>query len=265
MPSARKLFCKVIETRHLTPSVVSIRFIPDRLFRFEAGQFISVHIGGGQFRLYSLANPFDHAKRDGYELCIKVVGEGSRFMESLKVGDSFEAKAPYGDFIYHSDPKATAMLMIASSTGLAPLRAIVLDPKFELQRPPLVHCVLGARDESEVFYREDFAAKGVGMTVCVSRPTLRLELAERQLQLVEGHLFHGRITDYLRSLPANWAWHSTQYFICGNGLMIDDVTALLRHGHGIADSSIHREAYFKKEDVRGLQSMLIPPRKVKAQ
>src|SRR5205823_6638853 len=56
--------------------------------------------------------------------------------------------------------------------------------------------------------------------------------------------FRGRVTDYLRSLPSDWPWHTTDFYLCGNGEMLDEVRKILLGGRGVDPRSVHLEAYF---------------------
>lgn len=56
--------------------------------------------------------------------------------------------------------------------------------------------------------------------------------------------FKGRVTAYLRTLGSDYPWTKTQYFLCGNGAMIDEVKRLLAE-RGVAKESIHQEVYYK--------------------
>ncbi|HTL12172.1 MAG TPA: FAD-binding oxidoreductase, partial [Bdellovibrionota bacterium] len=104
---AREITCTVTEKTWITNTVVHIRFEPSKAFRFEPGQFLSVVVPSEDKRpprrAYSFAFPYDLAKKNGYELLIKVLedGTGSRYMARLEKGDTFKAFAPYGDFLYH--------------------------------------------------------------------------------------------------------------------------------------------------------------------
>ena len=57
--------------------------------------------------------------------------------------------------------------------------------------------------------------------------------------------YHGRVTDFLKSLPLDWNWHSTEFFLCGNGSMILESRRILLEGHGVPVHHVHQEAYFE--------------------
>ena len=55
------------------------------------------------------------------------------------------------------------------------------------------------------------------------------------------------MTDYLRSLPPDWAWDQTDFYICGNGEMVAEIRKHLR-GRGVAEERIYQEVYFVAPD-----------------
>ena len=75
------------------------------------------------------------------------------------------------------------------------------------------------------------------------------------------------MTDYLRSLPPDWAWDQTDFYLCGNGEMVAEVHKHLR-GRGVPEERIHQEVYFvapdrlnKPAEVKALRVVVPPPMK----
>jgi ferredoxin-NADP reductase len=237
VPAARQINCVVTETKWLTPTVVGIRFEPNKRFAHEPGQFLSLIVPGTEKsakparRIYSFASD---PEREGYQLCIKVVpgGIGSNYMASLKVGSSFKATAPYGDFLFEPK-KGNHVCFIATGTGIAPFRAIAMSNPF-MENPPASSLILfGARTEDEIVYPGFFESCGIHTVNAISRPGPQYK----------G--YHGRVTDYLKSLPLDWNWHSTEFYLCGNGAMITEARRILLEGHGVPERHVHQEAYFE--------------------
>lgn len=236
--------CKVIEVVWLTPTVMRIRFSARKRIRFAGGQFISLYVpdlanGKTVRRAYSFAAAPELAAEEGvYELCVKYLpgGVGSEFLKSLRPGDGFEATAPYGHYVYH--PKEAShrnACFISTSTGVAPNRSIVLSEAFRDHPPLKTFFVYGARTEDEIIYPGEFEKLGLETVNAISRPG-------------PGFTgFHGRVTDYLRSLPASWHWHDTDFYVCGNAPMIEEVREILKGGHNVAPARIHAESFFPKK------------------
>ncbi len=260
MAAVTQYLCTVKFHRMITPTVFELGFdsepipsadpakpSPTEPFHFEAGQYISVIVPGAGpngrdlRRAYSIAS---EPEKRPVELCIKVVdgGPGSNYLNRLRAGDTFRGYAPYGDFTYVT-PTNRGVCFIATGTGIAPFRSMMLSKEFQLNLPMSALCLLGIRDEEELLYEAEISNREFGAmggnrfqskwVPCVSQP--------------KGAWpgFKGRVTDYLRSLGDGYPWRETEYYLCGAGQMIDEVKALLAE-RGVEKESIHREIYFKQ-------------------
>jgi NAD(P)H-flavin reductase len=56
--------------------------------------------------------------------------------------------------------------------------------------------------------------------------------------------FKGRVTDWMRHHQDKIHWKETDFYICGNGAMIDEVKRILADHH-VEKTSIHQEVYYK--------------------
>ncbi len=242
---AKGISCEVIETVWLTQTVVMIRFQPQKKFTYDAGQFLSIYVPHPDGhsrplrRPYSFNCPPEVAKKEGYELCVKVVqnGVGSNYLAQMKPGSTFMATAPYGDFLFIPRPGRVACF-ICTGTGVAPIKAILESKFFQANRPERVIILFGARTEDEIIYPGLFESLGIHTVNCISDPQDSNKLHYR-----------GRVTDYLRNAPKNFEWHATDYYICGNGQMIDEVYRILFHERGVEAAAISKEAYFESHAV----------------
>jgi ferredoxin-NADP reductase len=223
----------------LTPTVMRIRFTSKKRIAFHGGQFVSLYVpdfvnGRTVRRAYSFASA---PEADDYELCVKYLagGVGSEFLRGLREGDTFEATAPYGHYVYQWKTAARNAVFISTSTGVAPNRSIVLSEEFREHPPERTVFLYGARTEDEIIYPGEFEKLGFETVNAISSPKKGFQ----------G--FTGRVTDYLRSLPNSWLWHDTDFYICGNAPMIDETREILKHGHGVDPKRIHAESFFPKK------------------
>jgi CDP-4-dehydro-6-deoxyglucose reductase len=260
MAAVTHYLCTVKSHKLLTPTVFELAFdavpipsadpakpAPTEPFYFAGGQYISIVVPGAGTngrdlrRAYSIASC---PETRPVELCVKIVdgGPGSNYLNGLKVGDTFRGYAPYGDFTYKTSSNKR-VCFIATGTGIAPFRSMMLSKEFREIPPVSALCLLGVRDETELLYEDDlserefsadngnhFKAKWIP---CVSQPK------------GEWNGFKGRVTDYLRSVGDDFPWTETEYYLCGAGQMIDEIRALLTE-KGVAKEAIHREIYFKQ-------------------
>jgi NAD(P)H-flavin reductase len=238
--SARHFECCVTEKLWLTPWIFRIRFETKKKLNYEPGQFVSIVIPSERSgvkhgrRTYSLANPCELGKKEGYELCIKLVpnGAGSNYMASLEKGHRFEMLAPYGDFNFEN-PGDRKVVFIANSTGVAPLKAMAQSKLFrESTSPENALYVFGARTQKDVIYADVFTSLGIETVIALSR-------AEPG-----WNGFNGRVTDYLKTLPLDWSWHTSEFYICGGEEMVDEARRILVQGRSVDAKHIHTETFF---------------------
>jgi CDP-4-dehydro-6-deoxyglucose reductase len=163
MPAAAPLAgtrAKLIESREIAPEVRHLIFEVPAVERvdFVPGQFVSLteEIGGKAItRAYSTAAP---PRGNRFELCLNRVQDGkfSPFLFALKPGDEVPVKGIYGVFTLR-DPVRDAV-MIATGTGIAPFRAMLLDYYASAPGPGSRKMTLlfGVRHEYGILYRGEF-------------------------------------------------------------------------------------------------------------
>jgi len=238
--AAHECRCTIKGFKQLTPTVFELTFDPDPQFEFKGGQFISCVIPGAGpngrdlRRAYSIASA---PQARPVELCIKLVpgGPGTNYLYSLRPGHAFRGLAPYGDFVFEKHEGRHACF-IATGTGIAPFRSMMLSDSYIANPPKSTTCLLGVSDESEILYQDELRSldvPGMRFVAAVSRPK------------GNHHGFKGRVTDYLRSLGRDFPWLETDYYLCGGGAMIDEVKQILS-GHGVEKDHIHQEVYYKQ-------------------
>ncbi len=231
---------KLVRKLQLTSDVIELHFAPEPEFDFLPGQFMSIVIpgagpGGRDLRrAYSIASAPENKI---IELCVKVVegGPGTQYLNGLRLGDSIKANTPFGDFVYKPAAGRAAM-MIATGTGIAPFRSMILSKVYQDQKPTQTHLLFGAREAGDLLYTESLtAALGPkGFIQALSRPKPQ----------DQWNGFKGRVTDYLREQATQIPWSETEFYLCGNGAMIDEVKQILS-AHAVEKSAIHQEVYYK--------------------
>lgn len=121
------------------------------------GQHLNVHLGDGKTRSFSMARASAAA---GVELHIRQI-PGGRFTQQvpqLRAGDTLEVELPLGGFHYHARDERP-MLMLATGTGIAPLRGI-LESLLDDDDCPPVSLYWGMRDANELYLQDELASWG---------------------------------------------------------------------------------------------------------
>ncbi|MCG8452917.1 MAG: FAD-binding oxidoreductase [Spirochaetales bacterium] len=204
---------RVTECRDLGHGAFVLRF--ERLgMSFVPGQYLLLEVDG-EYREYSIYSSM-HA--DFLEILVREVPEGyvTPRLRKLKVGDSLFLDGPIGEFRPYAE--AQSVLFLATGTGIAPFHSAVLSyPHLDYT---LVH---GIRYEDETMESQDFDSHRY--IPSVSQPT-------------SGMGEH--VTDWLSRHPLGT---NGDVFLCGNGAMVVDATAILMD-QGVHSLRIQAEAYF---------------------
>jgi ferredoxin-NADP reductase len=130
---------------------------------FTPGQFVSIvaedQRGRLENRAYSIASA---PHRNRFDLCLNRVEDGffSNLLADLPVGKTIRIERPLGFFTLREP--ITDSILVATGTGVAPLRGF-LQWLFPVDGPDRsngkeIWLVFGTRNESEIYYRDEFEA-----------------------------------------------------------------------------------------------------------
>jgi len=110
-------------------TVVDLRLPLHQPMRFAAGQYIDVLLEGGVRRSYSIASAASVAGGIDVQLHIKHLPGGvftDRVLSSLKERDKVRLEGPHGTFILRDEASVAPLLFVATCTGYAPIRSLIL-------------------------------------------------------------------------------------------------------------------------------------------
>ena len=151
-PEARQRFvAKVYSNTLVAPdvSLLRLRLPAGKRAKFEAGQYLLVHLGEGESRSYSMANPPHES--DGVTLHVRHVPNGrfSAIVQQLKPGDTLEIELPFGSIALKPDD-SRPLVCVAGGTGFAPIKSVLDDlAKRKVQRA--ITLIWGARSASGLY------------------------------------------------------------------------------------------------------------------
>lgn len=122
----RKLPVRIAAMEKMAPDVMRVQLQPPagQVLQYAAGQYVDVLLPGNRRRSYSLATRPGEAM---LELHIRHMAGGlftEQLFGKLKARDVLRIEGPFGTFGMHTASDAPAILL-ASGTGLAPIRALV--------------------------------------------------------------------------------------------------------------------------------------------
>jgi CDP-4-dehydro-6-deoxyglucose reductase, E3 len=224
MSPVRRFTATVANIRQLTHDVrqIDLQLIEPKEVTFKAGQFVSfevpdVRTGRTVTRPYSIAS--SPGSPHVISLLFNLVpgGPGSTYLSSLREGESTTFAGPAGHFYLRDDP-ARDLLFVATGTGIAPIRSMLL-ANAERQKPQRAALLWSVRSQRDLYYQDELAGlkkrhSEVMLITTLSRPEPGWTgPTGRVTQLVEQSVAE------VKQLAA---------YLCGNSGMIKEVTDIIQ-------------------------------------
>lgn len=202
---------------------------------FKAGQYVSFEVPHPRLnrpvpRPYSIASPPSRPQRLTLLLNLVPGGPGSSYLFSLQEKDETQFTGPDGHF-FLQEATTRALCFVATGTGIAPIRSMLLD-LFDRGFSPPITLYWGLRSQRDLYYQDELAGLAArhanfSFLTTLSRPEPGWSgPAGRVTRLVEDHI----------TSVTNLA-----VYVCGNGGMIEEVTALVNK-KGLCP--VYREKYY---------------------
>ena len=237
MGSVQRFTAKVAEIRQLSHDVrqIDLQLIEPKEVVFKAGQFVSFEVpdartGRSVTRPYSIASAPESPHKISLLLNLIPGGPGSTYLFGLREGDMTNFAGPGGNFYLREDP-GRRLLMVATGTGIAPIRSMLL-ANAERPKPSRAILLWGLRSERDLYYQDELARLSLqhpefSFTTTLSRPRSDWSgVTGRVTSLVEH-----RVSD-VKELAV---------YLCGNSGMIKEVTGIIQK-KGLCP--IYREKYY---------------------
>jgi len=188
-----------------------------RDFAFQAGQFVMLELPGIGEAPFSISSA--PSRRGDLELCIRAVGNLSKFLDRVERGTRVGISGPYGSSFPVEAMVGGDVIFVAGGLGIVPLRsplAVVLENR---SRYGLVDLVYGAKSPAELLFTYQYQGWqqfDVNLGITVDRPDEAWVGAS------------GLITGLLeRQLAGRDLAHRTSAIVCGPPVMFKFVCDLL--------------------------------------
>lgn len=186
---------------------------------FTPGQYVMMVVGE-KTRLYSIAS--SNKITSSFELLIELLdgGLGSEYLRGLNHGSQVLFRGPAGLYKIHDFSKP--LVFIATGTGYAPMRSILLSYLNEFQQP--VRLFWGMKYKQDLYLLNELdelkqKAHDFSYTICLSRE--EVVDTEQKPPCHKGH-----VTDYLNNLTDDMK-KDAHFYICGGRRMVEDVNTRL--------------------------------------
>jgi ferredoxin-NADP reductase len=234
-PLPKKYLATVSGNKYLNKSVIRLDLKlkePDTI-DFLPGQFISIKVGEGTFRAYSVCSDAEIKDRLSLVIAVSHEGVGSCYVRGLKIDDQLEFIGPSGRYVL-PETLTKNLVFISTGTGLAP-QVAMLHRLPSIKYRGNITLYQGFRNNEESMLIEELDSfthklKHFKYYLCLSKQDLENNTNPRILP--------GRVNINI-SLDQT---KETQYFICGNPNMVKEVTELLL-SIGIPQNAIFYEHF----------------------
>jgi ferredoxin-NADP reductase len=243
---------RLVSARKLTPTVRELTF--ERLdahpMVFAPGQWVSAFLpipgpipGPGPEpssrlkRSYSIASPPGESARFDIAVTLVQGGPGSKWLHAAESGAELTFIGPQG-FFTRAPTDGSPSLMVATGTGLTPMRSMVRAATAAGVSAPM-WILLGVRHEEDMLYRDEFEA------LARQHPNVRFEATLSQ----GGADWSGKRGYVQTHVPGLWnelssaGAGSPHAYVCGLERMVGSVRTLLRAEMGLPRQQVHAERY----------------------
>lgn len=226
MPS---FLAELIQRKQLSPRVELLTFLAAAPFTRAAGQYVLLTLDEGTSHAFSMAAPFDESEPARFEIAVARGTTAGPVLE-LALGSHVQVTGPSGVLVWKADAPA---LLVATGTGISPLRAIVLEQLARSSSAPLT-LLFGCRDATEELWGPQFAQ------LAAEQP--RFRYLPTYSQPSQGHAGRiGRVQAYLPE-QVRLLGPTLRAYLCGHTPMVNDCTTLLLE-QGVPAEHIHGESY----------------------
>jgi ferredoxin-NADP reductase len=230
-PVTKKYTAKVAGITYLNSITVKVDYIlvePSEI-EFVPGQFISLSVGSGLFRSYSLCSDYKNKNTVSIALTVGHAGAGANYVKSLKTGDTSIFIGPSGRFTL-TEKLPQELLFMATGTGISPIIAMLYQLE-DINYLGKARLYFGLRTEELIFFKailDEFKSKlkDFDYSLCISNPSATWQGSS------------GRITDFFKISDIA----KVNVYVCGNPYMCSDVIKLLED-RGVKEKQIFHEKF----------------------
>jgi len=247
----RRVPCRVKRITHPAPgiAIVELRLPLNEHLRFAPGQFIDVLLPDGKKRSYSIANPPRAEGVIDLELHIRHIPGGlftDRLFSTSMEGTLMEFNGPFGSFYLREDSDKP-IILVASGTGLAPIKAIVqYTQQRNLNRPMTLYW--GCRKRGDLYIDEMVQGWKEALPNFDYVPVLSDTLPEDHWQGRTG-LVHQAVMDDFPDL-ANF-----QVYACGAPVMVDAARRDLVQSRGLPEREFFADSFVTAAELAGVNDV----------
>lgn len=231
LPKPQVTPCKINSITAVAPHIaeVVLRLPPKVDFQFLAGQYIDI-IRNGQKRSYSIS----HSQCEANELRLFIRNyEGGLFSQywfnEAKANDLLRMEGPLGTFFYRSNPACEEIVLLATGTGIAPIKAILdqWQQQPEQVKGKKIWLLWGGRKKEDLFWQPKTTLTNFTYIPVLTR--------EDEWQGAKGY-----VQEIALQQPIHW--QKAQVYACGSEVMIQSAQKLLTQ-QGLKEENFFSDAF----------------------
>jgi CDP-4-dehydro-6-deoxyglucose reductase len=226
-------------------AIVSLRLPLHLNLRFEAGQYVDLLLANGVRRSYSIANAPNAAGVIDLEFHVRHLPGGlftDHVFSSLRERDKLQLEAPLGTFLLRESEKPA--LFVASGTGYAPIRSILLNEFAKSSSRRLV-LYWGGRTLKDLYMIDEPRAFARNHANFSFVPVLSEALEEDRWEAASGFVHSAVMADF----PDLAGW---QVYACGAPLMVEAAREDFSARCGLPETEFFADAFLSRADVARL-------------
>ncbi len=207
------LSLELVSASDLSPSVKSLLLRSDGAdFRWLPGQYVELVVPASavERQPYSIASIVDPARPGCFELAVQL-GPDTAPLHELAPGARLAARGPLGNFTRGRAP-AGPVLFVAGGTGVAPLRAMILEQLADAA-PGSSILLFGVRSRADLLWEEELTELARRAPHFRFEPTL--SRPEESWNGRRGYV-QQHFAELLARLPG------APVFVCGSPRLVDE-------------------------------------------
>lgn len=252
----KKMPARVTLLEKKSPDVMLLRLqLPaNDALQYHAGQYVEFILRDGARRSYSMATAphlagaqatsqaTPAAANPGIELHIRHM-PGGKFTDhvfaAMKEKDILRVEGPYGSF-YLREESAKPMVLLASGTGFAPIKAIIEHMQFKaITRPAVLYW--GGRRPHDLYLDEWVKARVAEMPNLQYVPVISNATPEDAWSGRTGFV-HQAVLDDFPTLAGH------QVYACGAPIVVDSAKAAYTGQHGLPEDEFYADSFTTEAD-----------------
>jgi CDP-4-dehydro-6-deoxyglucose reductase, E3 len=244
----QKMPARVASVSRPAPDVAVVRLqLPANVvLQYHAGQYIEFILRDGSRRSYSMANaPHTQADAPGVELHIRHM-PGGKFTDhvfgAMKEKEILRVEGPFGSFFLREDSDKP-MVLLASGTGFAPIKAIIEHLKHKgVTRP--VKLYWGCRSKDDLYLHDWALQAAAAMPNLAYIPVLSEAKPEDSWTGRTGFVHQAVMAD----LPDLSGW---EVYACGAPIMVESAKRDFVAQCGLPEEAFYADAFTSEADKHG--------------